>query len=187
MKNWVGALLLPLLMLVFHSCGYRYGRGEAQWVGSTISVPFVNGDCTGNFTQALIRELSTSGSFRYVNAGGRYRLCVSILCQDEDNIGFRYDTDRHGNLTTTTIPIETRARVVAEFSLVHACSGETVVGPERVSAWIDYDHEYTSGSDSLNLLSLGQVTDMEAASIVVPPRLGQKLAQRIVDYIGAAW
>ena len=187
MSTWRSILIAPLLLIALTNCGYKYGRGDAQWVGSTISVPFVEGDSTGDFTQALVRELSTSGSFRYVNCGGSYRLCVSLLCQEEDNIGFRYDTDRDGDLTTTTIPIETRVRATAEFSLVHVCSGEIVVGPERVSAWIDYDHEYTSGSDSLNLVSLGQVTDMEAASVVVPPRLGKKLAERIVDYLGAAW
>jgi hypothetical protein len=180
--------LLSLLTIAsFSSCGYRLGRGEAPWLGSTLSVPYVSCDTTGEVTQALIHEIATSGAFEYVDSGGAYRLCVSMLDYVEQDIGFRYDVDKQGDLTKTVIPVETRSRAVALFSLVEACSGETVLGPERVSASVEYDHEFNGGSDTLTRFSVGQVSDIEAAREQAPRQLGAVLAQRIVDYIKNAW
>lgn len=175
------------LLSILSSCGYHLGSGSAPWVGSTISVPYVCGDTTGEVTKALIREIASSGGFQYDDCTGCYSLCVSILDRGEENIGFRYDINKQGTLTTTVIPVEGRSRYVAEFSLVEIASGCIVLGPERISASVEYDHEFDYGNEDLNNLSLGQVSDVEAARDAVPYRVGKALAQRIVDYLRGAW
>ncbi|MDP1835482.1 MAG: hypothetical protein Q8K75_06080 [Chlamydiales bacterium] len=183
------SFLLAVLALGLSSCsgGYHLGQGEAPWLGSTVSIPYVTCDTTGEVTRALIREVATSGAFEYVDGMGSYQLCVNLRDYNEQNIGFRYDVDKNGALTRTVIPVESRSRAIAEFSLIESCSGEVVLGPERVSASVEYDHEYNSGSDSLTSFSVGQVSDIEAAREQAPRQLGEVLAERIVDYIRSAW
>ncbi len=180
-------IITTTVLLAFTSCGYHFGAGSAPWIGSTISVPYICGDETGEFTRTLVRELASSGAFQYTDDCGCYRLCVNVRELCDENIGFRYDINKEGQQTTTIIPVEMRTRTVAEFSLVEASSGCVVLGPERVSAMVDFDHEFEGGSDHLNNLSLGQVTDLEASKEVIPGRLGQALAERIVDYLRGAW
>lgn len=180
-------LLSVLLLASLVSCGYRWGNSDAPWVGHTISVPYVSCDTTGVITRELVRTLAASGSFEYVNCGGAYELVVSVLESNEENIGFRYDVDKDGGPTKTIIPVETRSRILAEFSLVERCSGETVLGPVRVSASAEYDHDFNSAGAAINKVSLGQLTDVEAAQEAVPELVGRMLARRIVDYIKNAW
>ncbi len=185
-KRFSSAAFLGLILFLM-SCGYRMNEDCCPWIGSTISVPYIGGDRTGEFTEALVREVASSGAFEYVDGCGQYRLCVAICSRCEENIGFRYDINKQGDLTNTVIPVEARARIVAEFSLIETCSGKTVMGPERITATVDFDHEFEGGSENLTLFSLGQLTDWEAAQEAVPGRGGRVLAQRIVDYIRFAW
>jgi hypothetical protein len=138
-------------------------------------------------TRELIRELATSGCFEYVNSGGSYELIVSVLDSNEENIGFRYDVNKEGQRTDTIIPVETRSRILAEFSLVERCSCDVVLGPVRVSAFAEYDHDFNSAGGGVNRFSLGQLTDVEAAQEAVPDLVGRVLARRIVDYLKNTW
>lgn len=179
-------LALLSLLCIISSCGYQM-RAETPWSGSTLSIPFVTGDTTGEITSALIRRVASSGAFSYVEGESAFTLCVALKDYEESSIGFRYDTDKNGDLTRTVIPVESRSRIVAEFSLVESSSGDIVIGPERIAASIEYDHEYNTGTDSLTNFSVGQVSDIEAAREQAPRQLGAVLAGRIVDYIRNAW
>ncbi len=181
------ALWLCLVACVATACHYSPGPGCSPWLGSSISVPYVGGDCNGEYTRTLIRQLSQCGQFQYSDCGGCYQLCVTVFVSCDENIGFRYDLDKSGAITDHVIPIESRRKIVAEFSLIECATGAVVVGPERVSAQVEYDHEFDSGSDSLNQFSLGQVTDVEAARQTIPRRTGEALATKIVDYLCSAW
>ncbi len=176
-----------LLLCCLASCNYRLGCGEAPWVGSTIAVPYVEGDTTGEVTQAIVREIASSGAFQYGQNCGCYTLCATILDRDEENIGFRYELNKNGTPSKTIIPVESRGRYLVEFSLVESCSGCVVLGPIRVAGSVEYDHEFDEGTEQLNELSVGQVSDVEAARDAVPQLVGKVLAQRIVDYLRGAW
>lgn len=83
-------LLLPALTCL-SSCQYQFGRGDLSERYATISIPYAQGDLRGDLTAEVIRKLSSSGSFRYVNAGGDLLLQIKLIDASEENIGFRYD------------------------------------------------------------------------------------------------
>ncbi len=192
--------LLPLIFLL-SSCGYRAGQGEAPWINSSISVPYVENDTDGQITSALIRQIQASGLFRYVDCNGCYRLKVKVVeCRDE-NTGFRYDQVNNGNtnqdtapgqesnqeLTNTLIPIESRKWILVQVEVFEGTSGEPVAGPVCISAFVDYDHGYHLLNNQLNVFSIGQLTDISVAGEAVARPLSEAVARSIVDYLLNAW
>lgn len=154
---------------------------------STISVPYIEGDVDGSFTAALIRGITISGAFEYRSCGGALILYVKQVDLDEENIGFRYDRKKRGQLTKDIIPTETRTICTVEVSVVEAASGVTVLGPAILSGSVDFDHDYYFSRDGVNIFSLGQLSDIDAAYDAVQAPLNQVLTQKIVDYITQSW
>lgn len=153
----------------------------------TLSVPFAQGDATGAFTTELIHELSSSGSFIYQPCNPDGILYVNLVEYYDVNIGFRYDRNKQGNITDTLVPSETRRFVVAEVQIIDARRGCVVLGPSFIKAHVDFDHEFNSSRDAVNVFSLGQVTEIDGAIDSVAKPLNQTLARMIVDYIANAW
>ncbi|MFQ5729847.1 MAG: hypothetical protein ACE5GN_05765, partial [Waddliaceae bacterium] len=91
------------------------------------------------------------------------------------------------NLTHSMIPTETRIKVLAEVTVRDSCSGEMVLGPAKIYASVDYDHDYYFSRDAVNVFSLGQLTDSDAAHDAVQSPLNRALAQKIVDYVIHSW
>lgn len=190
------------LLLLFSSCGYRMGQSETPWLGSTISVPYVEGDTDGQITASLIRQIQTSGLFRYVDRGGGYCLKVKVVeCRDE-NTGFRYDQVNGGNssdqdnapgqnydegLTDTLIPIESRKWILVQVEVLESGNCEAVVGPVCISASVDYDHGYHLLNNQLNVFSIGQLTDISVAGEAVARPLSEAVARSVMDYLLNAW
>lgn len=173
-------LLLPLLM----GCGYQFANGGQC---HSVTVPYAIGDTDGGLTSEVVKYLSTSGSYRYVQDGGDFVLKIRILDFRDKNIGFRYDVDSKGCRLNSIIPAETRTSIVVEIELVEANSCRCVIGPARLSASVDYDHEYYSSPNGVNVFSLGQLSDSyEARDAAVIP-LNAAIAQKIVDYINNSW
>ncbi len=189
------------LLLLLSSCGYRTGQGEAPWIGSTISVPYVEGDTDGQITASLIRQIQTSGLFRYVDRGGCHQLKVKVVeCRDE-NTGFRYDQVNGGTeagdnapgqnydlgLTNTLIPIESRKWILVQVEVFESGNCEAIAGPVCISAFVDYDHGYHLLNNQLNVFSIGQLTDISVAGEAVARPLSEAVARSIVDYLLNAW
>lgn len=182
--------LLPVLLLCISlsGCGYRFGEcsGTLPCRYSTISVPYVEGDQNGSLTAAIVKEIARSGAFTY-QCNGALILKVVVLDVYEDNIGFRYDRRKRGTLTKDTIPTETRLTIVVDVSVVEAASCCTILGPVHLAASIDYDHDYYSSRDGINIFSLGQLSDLDEAYDAAQTPLNRVIAQKIVDYISQSW
>ena len=180
-------LNLMLLSLLLMGCGYHFGHSGLSREYSTISVPYVEGDVNGGLTAAIVRQIARNGSFEYRVDDGNLLLIAKIVDFDDENIGFRYDRKKKGHLTQTIIPTETRITSIVEVTLLEAASGRVVLEPVRISANVDLDHEYNSSHHEVNVFSLGQLSDADAAFEVAQQPLNFALAQKIVDYICDSW
>ena len=198
-------LLFPLLLSL--SCGYQFGQGSLPTKYQTICIPYVEGDVSGELTAILIKQISRSGGFRYVRDNGDLILYVTLCDCSEENIGFCYDTkknkdDKHGkkderrdsgdccknrDFNHSVIPIESRATILAEVTVVDSSSGCNVLGPAKLLASVDFDHDYYYSPDKINEFSLGQLTDVDAARDAVQTPLYTVLAEKITEYIIHSW
>jgi hypothetical protein len=168
--------------------GYQFGRGGTlvnQY--STISVPYVEGDLDGSMTASIINELARSGCFRFRQCDGDLTLKVKITDLRDENIGFRYDRKKKGELTHSIIPTETRLTAYSEVVVENSRTGCAVLGPVRVRASVDFDHDYYSNRDGVNIFSLGQLNDVDAACDAAQLSLNEALAGKIVDYLCNSW
>lgn len=178
---------MAVLMFLLVGCGYQLGQGGLTAAYRTISVPYPEGDFDGSLTSSIVRRISRSGSFEYLSSGGELTLLVKMLDLNDENIGFRYDRHKEGELSRRIIPTETRITAVAEVSVVESVSGTVVLGPTRLLASVDFDHEYYDSHNEVNVFSLGQLTDVDEANDAVMRPLNEVLAEKIVDYISDSW
>ncbi|MCB1118448.1 MAG: LptE family protein [Chlamydiia bacterium] len=176
-----------VILLLLSSCGYRFGSGCLSEHYRTIEVPFIQNDTDGTFTQSLVHELARAGDFAYVNHGGELILNVELLDFDDRHIGFRYDRKKERNTTDTLIPIETRLTVEAILSLVDSRTCCCVLGPFRVLASVEFDHDYYESREAANIFSLGQLNDIDTAREIALRPLGRALAEKIVAVIHASF
>ena len=179
-------------------CGYQFGQGMLARQYSTVTVPYICGDKTGEMTYALIKEISRSGALSYRNCSADLSLNVTIIDLYENNIGYRYhcndnsgDLEKNGchphHFSDSIIPTETRLTAIAEISVIDTSTGSLKLGPGRIKASVDYDHDYYFSPDGINQKSLGQLTNMESAKEAVIRPLSEVLAQKIVDYVIHSW
>lgn len=180
----VSTVILSFFLL-FSSCGYRFDPYLCS--NRTIAVPFICGDLSGKLTSEVIREISSSGLFSYSNCDACYNLCIKIINCCEENIGFRYDDDKDGILTNTLVPIENRYTITVEIRLIECETGCTLLGPVRLASSIDYDHEYYSSQEGVEIDSLGQLTSIETARDTIFDVASKRVAEKIVDYLYSAW
>lgn len=175
------------LIAIFPSCGYQFGQGRLPSLYTSITVPYVEGDKDGFFTAELIKQLSLSGGFEYHRDCGALILKVVIIDFREENIDFRYDRNHEGRLTKSIIPTETRLTSIAEVVVIESASGKPILGPVRIAANVDFDHDYYSSRDGVNIFSLGQLSDYDEARDAAMTPLNRALAQKIVNYICDSW
>lgn len=169
------------------SCRYQFGYGDLSHCYATISIPYVEGDQKGQLTTELIEKFSTSGAFRYVSCGGDLILKIKLIEFGEENIDFCYDRKKRGCLKKSIIPTETRLKAIAEVQLIEGKTGKVIRGPMRVMARVEFDHTYYTIRDEMNIFSLGQLNDIDAARDAVMCPLNRHLAERIADYIIHSW
>jgi hypothetical protein len=186
MLRFLFQIMMSLLLL--SGCGYRFGQGGIANRYATISVPYVTGDVDGSLTAAIIKQLSTSSSLEYATCGGQLTLQVILLDIHDENIGFRYDRHKKDNeLKKDIIPTETRLRALVQVSVIEAASGEILMGPVKIASSVDFDHDYYSSRNQVNVFSLGQLSDVDEARDAVHIPLNEALAQKIVDYVNDSW
>jgi hypothetical protein len=169
-----------VLLLLLTGCGYQF---ESLSPKKSIEIPFICGDIQGEMTTKLIYLLNASGRYLTTTSNPRYCLSINIIGNKDQNIGFRYDRNTDGDLLRTIIPTESRWSLLAEVTLVDKYSGCIVLGPARISAYYDFDHDWYSTWDGVNIYSLGQITDYADAKDQVQAPLYHKLAQKIVDLL----
>ena len=179
--------LFILCLCLLSSCGYRTGPEGLAARYSSITVPYVVGDLNGSLTAAVIKAITDLGSFEYRSSCASLILNIKEVDVDEINIGFCYDRKKSGKLTRDTIPIEARITMVVQVSVTEAASGRTVLGPARLAASIDYDHDYYFSHNGVNIFSLGQLTDLEESYDAVQKPLNEAMALKIADYITQSW
>lgn len=179
--------LLLAIALTLSGCGYRWGQGGLAERYHTITVPYVQGDRDGLITSSIIRGLTESGSYEYRNCDATLVLYVKLIDIRDQNIGFRYDRQKGGELDNTIIPTETRLTAVAEVSLVDSCNCCTLLGPVLIRASVDFDHDYYNSRDGINVFSLGQLSDYGEGYDAALVPLSEGLARKIVDYVNEAW
>ena len=76
-----------------------------------------------------------------------------------------------------------RAGVLVEVKVIASCSGEVILGPNRLYADLEYDHDYYSIRDNINAKSLGQLTDIDSAEDAAKTPLYRKLAEKVVSWL----
>lgn len=180
-------LLAAIILICLTGCGYRFGQGTIASEYSSISVPYVSGDRDGSLTAAVIKQLNVSSPFRYQDSCGDLTLKICLIDYDDENIGFRYDRHKDGRLTHSVIPTETRITAIAEIKVMETSTGRVVMEPVRLTASVEFDHDYYSSRDGVNIFSLGQLIDFDEAYDAVMTPLNRALAQKIVDYLCNSW
>lgn len=175
-------LILPLFLLLA-SCGYRSGTAGALSSYETISIPYVKNDEDGRMTAALVKVISVESGLQYVKGGGDLTLLVEILAFENENIGYRYDQKDSGKLRHSIIPTETRLIAVAQVMLIDCATGEAIAGPAKITATVDFDHDYERTRNGINIFSLGQLTDYDEAYDAAFHPLYNVLSQKIADFI----
>ncbi len=173
--------------MVLTSCAYHFGHGELSSRYSTLSVPYAEGDEEGGFTAEVIKQLSTSGGFHYVPEGGDLTLKMKFIEFRDENIGFRYDRKKRGHLKKVVIPTETRLTAVVEIEILETCTQKVIQGPIHLKASIDFDHDYYFSHHAVNIFSLGQLNDIDAAHDAAMHPLNRKLAAQVVEYMINSW
>lgn len=180
--------MIFLLLLALCSCSsYKFGDGGLASKYETLSVPFVQGDWDGDLTSALIEQIARSGVYHYQKEGGAVILNVKVTNIWDENIGYRYYRNKEDRLKREIIPTETRINSTAEVSLVESATNAIVLGPVRLTASVDFDHDYYTMRDATNVFSLGQLNDFDSAYDAVYRPLNRALAQKIVDFINDSW
>lgn len=180
---WLVAISFSLLL---NGCGYR-GESESPILNyQAITVPFVDGDEDGSLTSAIVRAISTSCPIPYSQYSGDLILRAKILDIDEDNVGYRYDRKKSGEIRKRLVPCETRLTVQVEVSVENRC-GQQVLPKVIITANEDFDHDYYSSRNEINIFSLGQLSEVDAARDTVISPVNALISKKIVDYLSDSW
>ncbi|MGE0198463.1 MAG: hypothetical protein AB7N99_03295 [Simkaniaceae bacterium] len=176
------------------ACGYHVDDSGVVSHFPTISVPYFSGDQDGTLTDAVIKGLSTSGEFTYVNGGGAVILEGAVISDNFEHIGYQYD--RHhvsGVRINRLVPNEGRREITVRISLIDSLSQKVIYGPFDISASSDYDFvdsdslQDTSFIDpagmrqSVLFFSLGQLDSSEGAHAMARFPVHERLATKIVE------
>ncbi len=186
----VVSVLSVVAFFLLAGCGYHLANSEQ----TSVSVPYVTGDHEGTLTAALIRQIAESPDFIYARECGELILNVRILSVDDERIGLRYDRSpssdkRRSNL----VAVENRHKMTAEVTLYQGSTEEIIMGPEVVTADVDFDYVDQNSPQDLTVrlpggkhvssvgFSLGQLDSVDAAKIDALQPLYRALAQKIVN------
>lgn len=184
--QWFRFPLFSLIALL-PACGYQFSTTDIPAKYQTISIPYVINDSDGCLTQSVIRAVSEKIGPRYATCRGDLILLIEIIDIWEDNIGFRYDRNRKGKLTREVIPTESRSFITVEVQLIDGATSLPILGPVRLTEYLDFDHDYYESRYGENVLSLGQVIDLETARDTVQKPLYRLLANKIVEFVYESW
>ena len=172
-----------MICLALTSCGWRMAPSCSSDKHLTLSIPYVEGDPSGSLTAALSEQVEKRSGFSYVSGEGDLTLKVRLTDSKTDNIGFRHDPSKKLDGRQKLLPNESRKRILAEVSVINSATGQLLLGPLCVKASVDYDHQHYALDNSINIFSLGQLTDMDTCrdGLVIPAH--RALAKEITDIL----
>lgn len=174
------------LLLNLSSCGYHAGTGGVVDCYSSVCIPMVTGDVEGHLTAELVKELTRSSHLSYEQEEGDLILLVEFVEAREENVGYRFERTVDTNTATKRIvPTEGRLTAIVSICVTERCSGKTVIGPTRLAASVDYDHDYYTNIQGTPRFSLGQLEDTGVARDSATLPLDKKVAERVVEYLNA--
>lgn len=160
-----------------------------------MTLPLIKGDIDGNFMNAIVHALASSGRFAFKREESSLLLSVAIVSDSDDRIGYRYDRDPNsGKRRKNIIGIENRETIQAEVKVIDTYTQETIFGPEVICASADYDYIDSHSSRDLIYLSpkgpttvidfsLGQLDSIEGAHDDARLPIFHKLAQAILEIL----
>ena len=189
---------LFFLVFLMTSCGYRSGSSSNNRL--TLTVPYVEGDFYGIFTDELIKQIGVSNSIIYSNLRSDYKLVVSIVKKSVDQIGYKYDRDIYDGLKKNLRATEGRLTVTAKVQLLEKKTDKVVLGPFTITADSEFDYVDPDSLNDLSFIdpvtkqrvtnlaySLGQLESIESAKEATMFPLYVSLSKKIVDAISAYW
>ena len=148
----------------------------------SVAIPYVQGDDSGELTSRLVEAVNSQPGFN-VDDGGEYVLRVKLLDDAEDKIGYRYNPRELKKHVHKLILNESRAEALAEVRLLQKSSNNEIAGPAFILGNIEYDHQENTIDNNINDLSLGQLSDIDAAQDVTYIPLYRDLAQKIALWL----
>ena len=148
----------------------------------TVRIPYAQGDDSGELTSRVIEAVNNQPLFR-VDESGQYLLRIHLLDDKEEKIGFRYNPRELKKGSRKLILEESRAKALAEVCLIDRFTKKTVAGPAYILGNIDYDHQENSIDSDVNDLSLGQLSDVDAAQDVTYIPLYRDLSSKIALWL----
>lgn len=170
-----------ILLIALASCGYRQEGVPSFEDAPTLSIPYVEGDPDGQITKALVYQVASSGRYVYQACSGQFILRVRVIDEYDENIGFRYERNKNCKVTREIVPVETRGWIVVEVELLSA--GQVLRGPCRLQAYTEFDHDYYTIRDRVNIFSLGQLTDVDSAEDASLTPLYRRIAEKITEWL----
>ena len=147
-----------------------------------VCVPYVVGDDSGELTSRVIEAVSNQPGF-LVDESGQYLLKIRLLDDREEKIGFRYSPRELKKGRRKLILEESRAKALAEVTLVDRFTKKSVAGPAYILGNIDYDHQENTIDNDINDLSLGQLSDIDTAQDVTYIPLYRDLSLKIALWL----
>lgn len=182
------------LILTLFLCGCGYQSSLQEMDRTTISIPYIQGDETGELTNALIDQLATSGRFDYRSSDAPFSLRVQVLSDGSEHIDYRYDRGPDsGVLHKNIVGAENRRTVIALVTLVDQHTDKVLWGPQKVKGSADYDYVDPHALQDLTFVgsngvahtvidfSLGQLDSEGGANIDAAPVAYRHLSKQIVD------
>ena len=180
--------LLSLLSL--SSCGYSTYQPDDK---TTISIPYIQGDREGQLTAELTRQLTASGLYEIVSSQGDLVLHISLIGDQNDIVGFRYDrSEESGKLEKNLMATENRRLLSATVMVSELGKDAPLTGPVTITGSGEYDYIDVSTLRELAFLSssgkiekaidfsLGQLDSVEGAQDAVLTPAYSQLAKKIV-------
>jgi len=169
--------ILIAALLTLTGCAH-YSFDSPASKKASLSVPYVDGDDTGNLTNILIGSISMKTHFR-VEDDCRYQLVVVILNSKQEKLAYRFNPFHKDHL----IPCENRASMLAKVTIVDQSDKKTIRGPGFIRSSIEFDHQNTAKDDTINKFSLGQLGDINTYDDTLPIPVFRDLSEKIALWV----
>ena len=173
--------------LFLGSCSYKMGHGSLTDKYKTVTIPYAEGDRSGQLTAEIIKQVSHAGALEYRTTNADLEVIVTLLDDHQDNIGYQFDRNSANEIIDRIVPTEGRIQVLAEVLLRESSSRKVILGPKELTVSVDYDFDPDITTDNVTSFSLGQLTATDAAKDVAELSVHEVLAGKIVDYILNSW
>ena len=174
--------LLTSLLCLTGCAGWHTATSVSADKQMTVCIPYAQGDDSGELTSRVIEAVTNQPGF-LVDESGQYLLKIRLLDDREEKIGFRYSPRELKKGNHKLILEESRAKALAEVSLIDRFTKKIVAGPGYILGNIDYDHQENTIDNDINDLSLGQLSDIDTAQDVTYIPLYRDLSSKIAMWL----